>query len=74
MRTSMAKVCILNDLRVELEGPMKLYCYNKSAINIAHNPIQQQHERTNMKLIDTLSRNNRKKAWFVQLMLHPDSK
>ena len=54
---------ILNDSKVELEGPMKLYCDNKSEINIAHNPIQ--HERQNiLKLIDTLSRKNCK-AWFA---------
>lgn len=41
---------ILDDLRVKLEGPMKLYCDNKSAINIAHNPIQ--HDRTKHIEID----------------------
>ncbi|XP_040938263.1 uncharacterized protein [Gossypium hirsutum] len=30
---------ILEDLKIKWEGPMKLYCDNKSAINIAHNPI-----------------------------------
>ena len=30
---------ILDDLRIEWDDPMKLYCDNKSAINIAHNPI-----------------------------------
>ena len=35
---------ILDDLRIKWDGPMKLYCDNKSAINIAHNPIQ--HNRT----------------------------
>ena len=29
---------ILDDLRIKWDGPMKLYCDNKSAINIAHNP------------------------------------
>lgn len=29
---------ILYDLKIKLEGPMKLYCDNESAINIAHNP------------------------------------
>ena len=41
---------ILDDLRVKWEGPMKLYCDNKSAINIAHNPIQ--HDRTKHIEID----------------------
>ena len=41
---------ILNDLRVKWETPMKLFCDNKSAINIAHNPIQ--HDRTKHIEID----------------------
>ena len=35
---------ILDDLRIKWDNPMKLYCDNKSAINIAHNRIQ--HDRT----------------------------
>ena len=35
---------ILEDLRIKWEGPMRLFCNNKSAINIAHNPIQ--HDKT----------------------------
>ena len=35
---------ILDDLRIKWDDPMKLYCDNKLAINIAHNPIQ--HDRT----------------------------
>ncbi|RDX81735.1 Protein LNK1, partial [Mucuna pruriens] len=35
---------ILEDLKIKWDGPMKLYCDNKSAINIAHNPVQ--HDRT----------------------------
>ena len=35
---------ILDDLRIKWDDPMKLYCDNKSVINIAHNPIQ--HDRT----------------------------
>ncbi|WVY92731.1 hypothetical protein V8G54_031819 [Vigna mungo] len=30
---------ILEDLRIKWEEPMKLYCDNKSAISIAHNPV-----------------------------------
>ncbi|WJZ80505.1 hypothetical protein VitviT2T_000420 [Vitis vinifera] len=41
---------ILDDLRNKWDGPMKLYCDNKSAINIAHNPIQ--HDRTKHIEID----------------------
>ena len=35
---------ILDDLKIRWEGPMRLYCDNKSAISIAHNPVQ--HDRT----------------------------
>ncbi|RDY13778.1 hypothetical protein CR513_01262, partial [Mucuna pruriens] len=31
---------ILDDLKVEYDGPMKLFCDNNSAINIAHNLVQ----------------------------------
>ena len=41
---------ILEDLGIAREGPMKLYCDNKSAINIAHNPVQ--HDRTKHVEID----------------------
>ena len=41
---------ILDDLRIKWDGPMKLYCDNKSAINIAYNPIQ--HDRTKHIEID----------------------
>ena len=41
---------ILRDMRIKLEGPMRLYCDNKSAISIAHNPVQ--HDRTKHIEID----------------------
>ena len=41
---------ILEDLRIAWEGPMKLYCDNKSTINIVHNPVQ--HDRTKHVEID----------------------
>ena len=41
---------ILEDLKVQWSKPMKLYCDNKSAINIAHNPMQ--HDRTKHIEID----------------------
>ncbi|RVW31842.1 Retrovirus-related Pol polyprotein from transposon TNT 1-94 [Vitis vinifera] len=41
---------ILDDLRIKWDGLMKLYCDNKSAINIAHDPIQ--HDRTKYIEID----------------------
>ncbi|RVX16791.1 Retrovirus-related Pol polyprotein from transposon RE1 [Vitis vinifera] len=41
---------ILDDLRIKWDSPMKLYCDNKSAINIALNLIQ--HDRTKHIEID----------------------
>ena len=41
---------LLHDLGVSIDGPMKLYCDNKAAINIAHNPVQ--HDRTKHIEID----------------------
>ena len=41
---------ILEDLKISWCGPMRLYCDNKSAISIAHNPVQ--HDRTNHIEID----------------------
>ncbi|RVW82918.1 Retrovirus-related Pol polyprotein from transposon RE1 [Vitis vinifera] len=39
-----------DDLRIKWDGPMKLYCDNKSTINIAHNPIL--HDRTKQNKFD----------------------
>ena len=41
---------ILDDLRIKYEAPMKMFCDNKSAISIAHNPVQ--HDRTKHVEID----------------------
>ena len=41
---------IMEDLKVQLSKPIKLYCDNKSTINIAHNPVQ--HDRTKHIEID----------------------
>lgn len=41
---------ILEDLRIKSDEPMRLYCDNKSAISIAHNPVQ--HDRTKHIEID----------------------
>ena len=41
---------ILDDLKIRYEEPMKLFCDNKSAISIAHNPVQ--HDRTKHIEID----------------------
>ncbi|CAA7396036.1 unnamed protein product [Spirodela intermedia] len=40
----------LNELQVPLFSPMKIYCDNKSAINLVHNPVQ--HDRTKHVEID----------------------
>ena len=41
---------ILDDLKIKYEVPMRLLCDNKSAISIAHNPVQ--HDRTKHIEID----------------------
>ena len=41
---------VLEELRQPIEGTMKLYCDNKAAISIAHNPIQ--HDKTKHVEID----------------------
>ncbi|RDY02251.1 Copia protein, partial [Mucuna pruriens] len=41
---------ILDDLKVNYEGPIKLFCDNNSAISIAHNPVQ--HDKTKHIEID----------------------
>ncbi|RDX94369.1 Copia protein, partial [Mucuna pruriens] len=41
---------VLNDLKIKYEAPMKLFCNNKCATNIAHNPIR--YERTKHIKID----------------------
>lgn len=30
---------LLEEIKVASEGPMKLFCDNKAAINISHNPV-----------------------------------
>lgn len=34
---------VLEKLRLDAEASMRLFCDNKSVINIAHNPIQHDH-------------------------------
>ena len=41
---------ILDDLKIKWESPMRLYCDNKSAISIAHNPVQ--HDQTKHIKVD----------------------
>ena len=41
---------ILEDLKIGISKPMKLYCDNKAAISMAHNPVQ--HDKTKNVEID----------------------
>ena len=41
---------LLAKLKIEVQGPMKLYSDNKAAINIAKHPVQ--HDRTKQVEID----------------------
>jgi hypothetical protein len=41
---------LMQELKLVSEGPLLLYCDNKAAINIAHNPVQ--HDRTKHIEID----------------------
>lgn len=41
---------MLTELQVIMKLPIKLYCDNKAAINISHNPIQ--HDRTKHVEVD----------------------
>ena len=41
---------VLEDLKIKWDGPMRLYCDNKSTINITHNSVQ--HDRTKHIEID----------------------
>ena len=41
---------LLKELQVATKGPMKLYCDNKAAINIAHNPVH--HDQTKHVEVD----------------------
>ena len=52
---------IVDNLRVEYEVPMKMFCDSKSAINIAHNPVQHDIELSTLRLIDTSSR----RSWIA---------
>ena len=41
---------LMQDLGIELSSPMRLYCDNKAACDIAHNPVQ--HDRTKYVEVD----------------------
>ncbi|XP_049936458.1 retrovirus-related Pol polyprotein from transposon RE1 isoform X4 [Nymphaea colorata] len=41
---------LLTDIGIEIEGPMRMYCDNKSVINLANNPVL--HDRTKHVEID----------------------
>ena len=53
---------ILDDLKIKYEAPMGLICDNKSAISIAHNPVQ--YEQTKHTEID---RHSLRRNWTVVL-------
>ena len=40
----------MEELKKSIESPIKLYCDNKAAISIAHNPVQ--HDRTKHVEVD----------------------
>ena len=42
--------CVLGELKLDIEAPMRLFGDNKSAISIANNPVQ--HDRTKHIEID----------------------
>lgn len=41
---------LLEDLKIKWDNPWRLYCDNKLAINITHNPVQ--HDRTKHVEVD----------------------
>lgn len=57
---------MLFDLGMKLKGPMKLYCSNKLAISIAHNPIH--HDQTKDMEIGQLFIT---KNWTVERFVFP---
>lgn len=54
---------ILEDLKIKWEEPMKLYCDNKLAINIAHNPVQ--HDRTKHIEADRYFIKEKLDSWLI---------
>ena len=53
---------ILKDLKIELQGPTRVFCDNQSTIKVAHNPVQ--HDKMKHVSIDrhyvkeTIDKNN----------------
>ena len=52
----MAKINLLEDMRINCDEPIKLYCDNKFASSIAHNLVQ--HDRTKHIEIDNFIKKN----------------
>lgn len=52
---------VLNDLKIKWDGPMRLYCDNKSAISIADNPVQ--HGRTKHIEMDKTLHQRKTRKW-----------
>ena len=61
---------ILKELGIDAIKPMKLYCDNKVAISIAHNPVQ--HDRTKHVEVDRhFIKEKLEVGLFVHHLLHP---
>lgn len=58
---------VLDDMNVQRDGSMKLYCDNNFAISIAHNPIQ--YDQIKYIEIDIhLSKKSWKMVWYTHLI------
>jgi hypothetical protein len=49
---------LLMEVGFDSKDSMRLYCDNKAAISIAHNPVQHDRTKSMLKLIDTLLKKN----------------
>lgn len=60
---------ILEDLKIKWDGPMKLYCDNKSTINMAYNLVQ--HESVKHVEMDKHFIKEKKKSlfFFIDILL-----
>jgi len=59
---------LLKDLGLELNEPVKIYCDNKVAISIAHNPVQ--HDRTKHVEVDQHFIKEKSRKGRLQLLLY----
>ena len=63
---------ILENLKIASSRPIKLCCDNKSAISIAHNPVQ--HDRTKHEEIDRQFIKEKLKADLIYVPYVPSEK